>query len=132
MTRIDPVLVTKLRQRFAEAVSIESPRVDVLMHVSPELDAAVDAARARIVHNPVPISPPRITDENYVFNPRHSNNPEVYVPARKAFLAQIAEASKRDRERNPAYIRHMRYLASMQDTSSENVQAFSANVEPKS
>lgn len=42
---------------------------------------------------------------DYVPIPRHSNNPEIYVPARAGFLASIAAAALRDRERNPAYIR---------------------------
>jgi len=41
----------------------------------------------------------------YSLNPRHSNNPEVYRPARAAFLACIAKAAAADRARNPAYIR---------------------------
>lgn len=41
---------------------------------------------------------------DYVPNPRHSNNPEIYIPARAAYIAQIKEAARRDRERNPAYI----------------------------
>lgn len=46
-----------------------------------------------------------ICHPDYVPTPRHSNNPEIYVPARAAYLASIAAAAKRDRERNPAYIR---------------------------
>lgn len=42
---------------------------------------------------------------DYTPIPRHSNNPEIYVPARAEFLASIAAAAKRDRESNPAYIR---------------------------
>lgn len=45
-----------------------------------------------------------ICHPDYVPNPRHSNNPEIYVPARAAFVASIAAAAQRDRERNPAYI----------------------------
>lgn len=36
----------------------------------------------------------------YTFNPRHSNNPEVYRPARADFLAGIAKAAAADRARN--------------------------------
>lgn len=46
-----------------------------------------------------------ICHPDYVPIPRHSNNPEIYVPARAEFLASIAAAAKRDREMNPAYIR---------------------------
>lgn len=42
---------------------------------------------------------------SYRFDPRHSNNPEVYGPARAAFLACIAKTAAADRARNPAYIR---------------------------
>lgn len=46
-----------------------------------------------------------ICHPDYVPTPRHSNNPEIYVPARAEFLASIAAAAKRDLESNPAYIR---------------------------
>lgn len=46
-----------------------------------------------------------ICHPDYVPTPRHSNNPEIYVPARAEFLASIAAAAQRDRENNPAYIR---------------------------
>ena len=36
----------------------------------------------------------------YTFNPRHSNNPEVYRPARAEFLAGIAKAAAADRAHN--------------------------------
>lgn len=42
---------------------------------------------------------------DYVPNPRHSFNPEVYQAARAPYLAAIAIAAKFDREQNPAYIR---------------------------
>lgn len=40
---------------------------------------------------------------DYAPNPRHSTVPSIYIPARAAFLAQIASAAQRDRERNPAF-----------------------------
>ena len=36
----------------------------------------------------------------YSLNPRHSNNPEVYRPARAEFLAGIAKAAAADRAHN--------------------------------
>ena len=42
---------------------------------------------------------------DYVPNPRHSFNPEIYQAARAPYLAAIAIAAKFDREQNPAYIR---------------------------
>ena len=36
-------------------------------------------------------------------NARHSTNPEIYTAARQDFLRSIAEAARRDRERNPAW-----------------------------
>ena len=42
---------------------------------------------------------------DYRFNPRHSNNPDLFVPARAKFLAAIRSAAAADRERNPAFIR---------------------------
>ena len=44
-----------------------------------------------------------ICHPNYVPNPRHSHNPEIYQPARADYLASIAAAAQRDRERNPAF-----------------------------
>jgi len=40
---------------------------------------------------------------HYVFNPRHSVNPEVWKPARATFLAGIAAEAARDRARNPMF-----------------------------
>lgn len=37
--------------------------------------------------------------------PRHSVNPDVYRPARQAFLDGIAARARRDREKNPAFQR---------------------------
>lgn len=41
----------------------------------------------------------------YRYDPRHSNDPQTYGPARAAFLACIAKTAAADRARNPAYIR---------------------------
>lgn len=41
----------------------------------------------------------------YRFNPRHSNNPDIYIPARQGFIDKILAAAKRDREKNPAFQR---------------------------
>lgn len=41
----------------------------------------------------------------YVYDPRHSNDPQTYGPARAAFLACIAKTAAADRARNPSFIR---------------------------
>jgi hypothetical protein len=41
----------------------------------------------------------------YVPNARHSHNPDIYGPAREAFLNHIAYRARVDRERNPAFRR---------------------------
>lgn len=41
----------------------------------------------------------------YQFDPRHSNNPDLYVSARQRFLQSVTSAARRDREANPAFIR---------------------------
>lgn len=43
----------------------------------------------------------------YVYDPRHSNDPQTYGPARAAFLACIAKTAAADRARNPAYLRQV-------------------------
>ncbi len=39
----------------------------------------------------------------YVFDPRHSNDPEVYGPARAQFLAAIGHAAASDRRANKMF-----------------------------
>jgi hypothetical protein len=39
----------------------------------------------------------------YATNPRHSNNPEIYKPARQEYLNTIAQRAAADRHLNPAY-----------------------------
>lgn len=46
-----------------------------------------------------------ISHPAYKYDPRHSNDPQTYGPARAAFLACIAKTAAADRARNPAYIR---------------------------
>lgn len=41
----------------------------------------------------------------YKPNPRHSHNPDIYVPGRQEFLNHIAYRARVDRERNPAFRR---------------------------
>ena len=41
----------------------------------------------------------------YRYDPRHSNDPQTYGPARAAFLACIAKTAAADRARNPSFIR---------------------------
>jgi hypothetical protein len=47
----------------------------------------------------------RLGSIGYKFNPRHSNNPDIYMPARTAYIAEIEAAAARDRSSNPAFIR---------------------------
>lgn len=42
---------------------------------------------------------------DYTFNPRHSNNPEIYIPARAPYMLAISIAARADRENNPAFMR---------------------------
>ncbi|MDE2022034.1 MAG: hypothetical protein KGI71_03985 [Patescibacteria group bacterium] len=42
---------------------------------------------------------------SYRFDPRHSNDREIYESARAAYLAQVAMAAAASRESNPAFIR---------------------------
>jgi len=43
----------------------------------------------------------------YRYDPRHSNDPQTYGPARAAFLACIAKTAAADRARNPSYLRQV-------------------------
>ena len=43
----------------------------------------------------------------YRYDPRHSNDPQTYGPARAAFLACIAKTAAADRARNPAHLRQV-------------------------
>lgn len=47
----------------------------------------------------------RLGSIGYRFNPRHSNNTDIYMPARLAYLSDIAANAARDRRLNPAFIR---------------------------
>jgi len=42
---------------------------------------------------------------DYVFNPRHSNNPDLYHGARQPYLDGIARRGAADREKNEAFQR---------------------------
>ncbi len=53
--------------------------------------------------------------QGYVFTARHSNNPEIYAPARRGFLADIAARAAADRERNPLYRKMQRLSAAVGD-----------------
>jgi len=50
----------------------------------------------------------------YVFNPRHSNDPEVYRPARVAFLDGIAKRAAADRGRNSMAQTQQRVLRALE------------------
>lgn len=52
---------------------------------------------------------------DYQFNPRHSNNPDIYGSARKQYLNEIAESAREYREINPAFIRAQRLFAMFQE-----------------
>lgn len=62
------------------------------------LDAKRDAAKAYLGAN-------WIGHRGYQFNPRHSNNPDIYAPARKDYLKQVGHLAFVDRQRNPAFLR---------------------------
>lgn len=81
---IQPGVQVKLPRRVeAEPIAVHEARV-----------AAVKRLGSKWVRHPA-----------YRFDPRHSNNPEVYGPARAAYLACIAKAAAADRARNPAFRR---------------------------
>lgn len=44
-----------------------------------------------------------VNHPDYKPNPRHSNNPEIYIPARREFLAYIKALAQIDREKNPMF-----------------------------
>lgn len=50
----------------------------------------------------------------YRFNPRHSNNPDLWAQARAQFLAQIALAAADDRAKNAAFHRAERFRAAVE------------------
>lgn len=50
----------------------------------------------------------------YVFNPRHSNDPEIYRAARAPFLSAIARAAAEARARRPAFVRQERVRAALE------------------
>ena len=49
----------------------------------------------------------------YVPSARHSNNLELWAAARSKYLQSIADAAKRDRERNPAFHRAQAVVAAV-------------------
>lgn len=46
-----------------------------------------------------------ISHPDYRFDPRHSNNPDIFNAARQPFLANVRLAASADRNRNPAFLR---------------------------
>lgn len=44
-----------------------------------------------------------VNHPDYKANPRHSNNPEIYIPARREYLAYIKALARIDREKNPMF-----------------------------
>lgn len=58
-----------------------------------------------------------VSNPNYKYDPRHSTDPNVYVPAREPFLAQIREAARIDRETNPAYQRNQRLIRALEEVA---------------
>lgn len=97
----------KLSSRWngrVEAVPLQDSKEVVLT----ESEARTDALKQRIEAVKKSYGDKLICHPNYKTNPRHSHNPDVYVPARAAFLAGIAAAAAADRERNPAFRRAMK------------------------
>lgn len=43
---------------------------------------------------------------NYVFDPRHSNDPHRYVQARQPYLTLVIDAAAADRTANPSFTNH--------------------------
>lgn len=50
---------------------------------------------------------------DYRISPRHSNNPDVYGPARQPYLNAIAKAAAADRARNKTYRAAQRIVAAI-------------------
>lgn len=44
-----------------------------------------------------------VNHPDYKFSPRHSNNPDIYAPARQSYLLSVQTASACDRLSNPAF-----------------------------
>ena len=52
------------------------------------------------------LGPRYVNHPQYRFDPRHSNSPDIYVPARQQYLRSVAETARLDRSNNPAFARH--------------------------
>lgn len=52
----------------------------------------------------------------YVFNPRHSNDPQVYMPAREPYLSAIARRAAEANARNPIWREQERVRAARSST----------------
>lgn len=73
--------------------------------LAPTEDSAQARNKARVADVKRRYGNRLIGHPGYAFNPRHSNNKDIYIPARANYLAAIATAAKRDREANPAFLR---------------------------
>lgn len=83
---IQPGVQVKLPRRIeAEPIAVHEARV-----------AAVKRLGVKWLRHPA-----------YRDDPRHSNEPQTYGPARAAFLACIAKTAAADRARNPSYLRQV-------------------------
>lgn len=51
------------------------------------------------------LGPRWVNHPDYAGDPRHSNNPEIYGPARQPYLLAVKIAAQHDRAANPAFIR---------------------------
>lgn len=54
-----------------------------------------------------------VQHQSYVFDPRHSTNPEVWKSAHAAWWKQVHEAAAKARARNPAYLRSQSVIDAM-------------------
>lgn len=102
--------MTAPRESQAGAVVRELPRaLRINLRTPARLPARVESepfhiheARCKAV---IAMGTKWVRHPEYVFNPRHSSDQEVYGPARQAYLAEVARLAAADRARNPAYLR---------------------------
>lgn len=82
----------------------DQPEREVEAPIMSHIQIVKDAWGAKLLCHP-----------DYQFNPRHSNNPDIYGSARKQYLNEIAKNARESREINPAFIRAQRLFAMFQE-----------------
>lgn len=78
----------------AQAIPLPTRIASEAQHVHEARIAFIKRMGTNWVHHPA-----------YVFNPRHSRDPNIYGPARAAYVEKVAQLGKQARMRNPAFIR---------------------------